>query len=149
MAVTSFVSGLRKTLNSTRAICGKLGLRPWAVDLVTESWSGDFAGEGTKTTVSTTPLTNANATNPKVVSNNEKRLMLGVADAGIFEIGPITPVEAITWANVTQSAMTVNHTVKIRMTHAETGEVKWCVIEQADTDKALGVKLTVRESAAK
>jgi hypothetical protein len=145
---TAFVKGLRKVLNNARSVPGELGLRQWAIALVTETWSGDFVSEGTRTTA-TTALTHANQAAPKVVSNSEKRMMLGVADAGIFEIGPITPVEGVSWANVTQSTLAVNSTAKIRMTHAESGEVKWCVIKNADTDKALGVKLTVAEEAAK
>ena len=145
---TAFVKGLRKVLNNARAVPGELGLRQWSIALVTETWSGDFVGEGTRTTT-TTALTHANQNAPKVVANSGKRLMLGVADSGIYEIGPFTPVEGVTWANLTQSALATNATAKIRMTHAESGEVKWCVIKDANTDKALGVKLTVSEEAAK
>jgi len=145
---TAFVKGLRKILNNARSVPGELGLRQWSVALVTETWSGDFAGDASRTRT-VTALTNAKATNPKVIGNNEKRLMLGVADSGIFQIGPITPVEGISWANITQSSVAANSTLKIRLTHAESGEVKWCTIEDVGTDKALGVTLTVREGPAK
>ncbi len=145
---TAFITGLRDLAHNLRAIPNTIGIHPWSVDLVVESWSGDYVGEGTRTQT-VTPLTHANGTAPRVKVNNNKRMMLGVADSGIYEVGPFTPVAGVSWANLTQSSLSSNQTAKVRLTHAESGEVKWCVIEQSVSEKSLSVTLTVREEAAK
>lgn len=127
-SATSFVQGLRKTLARARGIAGRMGLHPYDVALVVDSWSGARAGEGTKTQ-SVTKLTE-DGHPPKVQPVSVHRVAIGLAEVGEHWIGPLTQVQSVSWASLTSSSVTAGKSVKIRLTHRETGEVVYHRIKQ-------------------
>lgn len=86
----TFRDDLRAICFNARAIPGALGLRPYTVVMVTETWSGDELGQGTPTRAETTIL-EANGQNPKVRQLNTEEVALGGYGKGTWKIGPITP----------------------------------------------------------
>jgi hypothetical protein len=78
---------------------------------------------------------------PKVKHAGEKRVALGLAEVGEVTIGPITQVEGSSWETLTQSAVTMGKSVKLRTTHRETGEVVYYRVKQVETGSALHVMI--------
>jgi hypothetical protein len=85
----SFASDLRADLDDIRAIPGDLGLRPYTVTLVIETWDGARVGDGTKTTTRTTLLVGGQP--PKVQSVSQQDIVAGGYMSGDFKVGPFTP----------------------------------------------------------
>lgn len=133
---------LRTVASRCRAIPGQLGLRPYTVDLVVSSWTGAHAGEGTQTQT-VTPLVEYSGQPPKVKDADERRVAMGLADVGEKTIGPMTPVASVPWATLTQSAVADGNTVKVKLTHTETGDVTYFRVTAVDTERALGVRMKV------
>jgi hypothetical protein len=93
----TFRDDLREICFNARAIPGALGMRPYTVVMVTETWSGGVEtwgggerGQGTPTRTETTIL-EADGQNPKVRQLNTEELALGGYAKGTWKIGPITP----------------------------------------------------------
>ena len=146
--MTDFVDGMRQLAHQFGSIPGVLGMHLWSVDLVTATWSGDHPGEATET-ATVTALTRADGQPPRVKHmNDQQRLMLGIGNKAGYEIGPVTPVVGVSWATLTHSSLADGTTVKIRLTHAESGEVVNCVIDHVDDEKALGVTIKCHEQTS-
>lgn len=77
-------------IHSVRGIPGDLGLRPYTVDIVVGTWSGDYTGRGSVDT-ETVRLAEGNGQNPKVRTPNDEELALGNLARGEFVVGPVTP----------------------------------------------------------
>jgi hypothetical protein len=69
---------------------GDYGLRQHTVEIVDATWSGSFAGEGTKTQT-VLALVERTGQPPKVRWLKEDEIALGNLAQGTIEIGPITP----------------------------------------------------------
>jgi hypothetical protein len=88
--VNAFRDGIRELCHNVRQIPGNLGMRPYAVKVVQETWSGAERGQGTPTRTPI-PIVEANGQNPKVRQLNTEELALGGYGKGTWKIGPITP----------------------------------------------------------
>jgi hypothetical protein len=84
---------LRPTVYKGRAIAGKLGFRPYTVQLVTASWTGTHTGDGQRYDTFT-PITEAESQPPKVRWLKDDEIAVGNIPSGTVEIGPITPAFA-------------------------------------------------------
>lgn len=80
---------LRAIAEDVRTVPGELGLREYTVDLLSESWSGAQAGEGTATETATRLLVGGQ--NPKVRWLTQKEIAVGGIPDGTVEVGPLTP----------------------------------------------------------
>jgi hypothetical protein len=87
---STFASRLRKPLDRIRSLPGRLGLRPYTVELIVGTWSGAHTGDGTETT--TTVALTCNGQPPKVHWLDDEELALGQLHRGHCDIGPVTPV---------------------------------------------------------
>lgn len=86
-----FRDEIRQLAYELRAIPGReFEIRPYTVSVTIRSWTGDVPGEGS-TTVTTTPITEADGQPPKVRFLNDEQIALGGLSKGSIEVGPITP----------------------------------------------------------
>ena len=86
----TFRDDLRTICFNARAIPGVLGMRPYSVVVVTETWDGVERGQGSLTRTET-PILEADGQNPKVRQLNTDELAIGGYAKGTWKIGPITP----------------------------------------------------------
>jgi hypothetical protein len=86
----TFRDDVRAICFNVRQIPGNLGMRPYAVKVVQETWSGEERGQGTYARTET-PIVEANGQNPKVRQLNTEEVALGGYGKGTWKIGPITP----------------------------------------------------------
>lgn len=87
----TFASDILGDLDDIRGIPDALGIRPYAVSVLTRTWSADSLGGAY--TDSTTPLLLANGLRPKVrqVAYKETVAAGGRYQEGDYRIGPMTP----------------------------------------------------------
>jgi hypothetical protein len=81
---------LRKLANHLRALPGRMGIRPYSIEVQVTTSAGAELGEGAQTVV-TTLITEANGQPPKVRWLSNKEIALGGYEDGTVEVGPITP----------------------------------------------------------
>jgi hypothetical protein len=86
----TFRDDVRAICFNVRQIPGQLGMRPYAVKLVTETWDGEERGQG-NVERDETPILEANGQNPKVRELDAEELALAGFSKGVWQIGPITP----------------------------------------------------------
>lgn len=140
---TAFVDGLRGLASGIRSIPGDIGVRPYSASLITRSWSGSSAGKGTATET-VVPLLHGYQ-NPKVKAVNEHRVSLGIGfEIGDLTVGPVTPVEDVSWTDILQTSMANEQEVIVRLTHLESGVDADYRIVHAARDRTFSILLTVR-----
>lgn len=86
-------NSLLPAIDAIRAIPGQLGMRLYAVSIVTRTWTGARPGLGTKTDAATALTVDRGQYQAKVRQLTERDV---IASAGLyntqqFEIGPLTP----------------------------------------------------------
>lgn len=86
-----FRDDIRELAFELRALPGEeFEIRPYTVEVVTRTWSGDYPGEGLSA-ITTTPITEAHGQPPKVRVVNDEQRALGNFPKGSLRVGPITP----------------------------------------------------------
>lgn len=142
--MTDFVDGFRQLAHDFGSLPGEFGMHPYTVSIVTKGWSGSDTGKGTATET-VTPVTRANGQPPKVREISLRRIALGIGfEVGDMEIGPVTPVLGVAWADLLQTALANNSEALIRLTHTETGEATDYRIHNVQKGKALSVRIIVK-----
>jgi hypothetical protein len=113
----SFAERIRPSLFRIRAIPGRMGLRPYRVDILRGSWDGAYVGRGTEL-VESVRITEANEQNPKVRFLNDEELALSGLGKGAATIGPITPDYGDTGTALSkiQPAVLAGETVHVLLT---------------------------------
>lgn len=130
---------LKSIVFQMRAIPGSLGLRPHAVAIVTETWSGEHTGEGTRTQV-VTAITEADGQNPKVRWITDEEKAVGELADGTVEVGPITPSNGSVGtllATLTQPNLATGATRYLRITGPSHPDGAKYRIKRVSSERAL------------
>lgn len=85
-----FRDDIRSLCHDVRSIPGQLEMRPYGVEAVTRSWSGDEPGQGLEQ-VERIVVTEAGGQPPKVRWLTDEEIAVGGFEASTVEVGPITP----------------------------------------------------------
>ena len=88
--MATFRDSILPSVNSIRAIPGKLGWRPYSLTIEVRTWSGAEIGEGVET-VTSTPITEQYGQPPKIRWLDAEQLAIGGYEKGTITVGPITP----------------------------------------------------------
>ena len=84
--MTTLANSLRRTVSRARALPGKLGLRPHAVELVTKAYPGVHTGDG-GAAETWTPISEAGGQPPKVTwLKEEERALGGLPELSLIHI---------------------------------------------------------------
>jgi hypothetical protein len=131
----------KELARAKRAIPGQFGIRPHRVYLVTDTYDGEYHGDGTRTRTSV-ELVEGDSQPPKVRQLNDERRALGELAAGSLEIGPITPPDAGTVAATTLRGAALANGVgfKLRIV-GPTGDALY-LIKSLDLSKAIHWTIT-------
>ncbi len=110
---------LRELAQSIRAIPGRdFECRMYTVERIESSWTGDYAGEGTRTETVTT-ITEGDSQPPRVRFLSPKEKAVAGLEGLIVEIGPITPEfpgGGYSWATLAGKDLAQGHVLHYRLT---------------------------------
>jgi hypothetical protein len=84
------IDDYRRIASTVRGIAGAMGVRPYAVALVTNWRGGDFGLEGAERS-DRTEIVEGGGSPPRVRQLTDDEVSIGELPQSSFEIGPITP----------------------------------------------------------
>ena len=133
----------RAIAHRVRAIPGRFGLRPFRAYIVTSTYSGTYAGDGTETETVTELLESGQP--PKVEFAGEEQIATGSMERGEVTVGPITPQHATggTALSTIDVAAVDQQNVWLKLVGPGAVDRRFAVLE-VSTDKSLRYMIRAR-----